>query len=82
MKVYRETCKNKIEEYKQYWYLREAAAARGDTTSHELVLPEKPKPNYDLNDNEMKKIVFSAYEKIDTWEGIVRESEARKRRIR
>lgn len=82
MKLYRETCKSMIEEYKQYWYLREAAAARGDTTSHELILPEKPTPKYDLNENEMKKIVFTAFEKIDTWEAIVRESEAKKRRIR
>lgn len=79
---YRATCRLMIEEYKQFWYLREAAAARGDTTSHELILPEKPRPSYNLNENEMKKIVIHAYEKIDIWEGIVRESESKKRKIK
>jgi len=82
MTNYRAKCRQMIEEYKRLWYLRETAAARGDTTSHELVLPEKPRPSYHLNENEMKKIVVNAYEKIDWWEGIVRESEVKKRKLK
>lgn len=79
---YRVTCKVMAEEYKNNWYLREAAIARGETKFCELILPDKPKPDYHLNEGEMKKIVNLAFEKIDTWEGIVKESEGRKRKVR
>ena len=48
----------------------------------ELVLPDKPKPEYHLNEGEMKKIVNLAFERIDAWEGIVKDSEGRKRKVR
>lgn len=79
---YKVDCKKTAEEYKKNWYLREAAIARGETSPCELILPDKPKPDYHLNEIEMKKLILVAFDKIDNWESIVRESELKRRKFK